>query len=205
MVSGTNFMPMDVRGEEPPKANRGPVVGPENRAALLAAARDLFAGRGLEVPLSSVARRAGVGQGSLYRHFPTRAALVAAVFDENLDELAALTAPPDRTIDDLLDVVVAQAVGSGPLVRFLVAARHDPAVERLAERFRALVERLLARDQEAGRVAARLDTFDVLLAIEMLATALAHSDPSDRAEVAARVRALLRPGFAPPAPRPGAE
>lgn len=188
---------MGVRGEEPAKANRGPAVGPENRAALLTAARELFAGRGLGVPLSAVARKAGVGQGSLYRHFPTRAALVAAVFDENLDELDTLTAPPDRTIDDLFDVVVDQAIASGPLVRFLVSARHDPAAERLADRFRGMVAQLLARDQHAGRVAAHLDTFDLLLAIEMLATALAHSDPRDRAEVAVRVRALLRPGFAP--------
>ena len=60
---------------EPTKANRGPSAGPENRRALIAAARAVFAESGYSAPLSAVARRAGVGQGSLYRHFPDRVAL----------------------------------------------------------------------------------------------------------------------------------
>ena len=48
-----------------PKANLGPSAGPANRAALIAAAREVFAEGGLMAPLNQVARRAGVGQGSL--------------------------------------------------------------------------------------------------------------------------------------------
>ncbi|MFB9629003.1 TetR/AcrR family transcriptional regulator [Nonomuraea helvata] len=52
--------------------NRGPGAAVRNRAALIAAAREVFAAAGYDAPLSMVARVAGVGQGSLYRHFPDR-------------------------------------------------------------------------------------------------------------------------------------
>ncbi|HAN25892.1 MAG TPA: TetR/AcrR family transcriptional regulator, partial [Microbacterium ginsengisoli] len=72
-------MPMSSSAKDAARPNRGRAAGPANRAALLAAAREVFGEQGLSAPLSAVARRAGVGQGSLYRHFPTRTALAAAV------------------------------------------------------------------------------------------------------------------------------
>ncbi|WP_083459091.1 TetR/AcrR family transcriptional regulator [Jiangella muralis] len=61
--------------------------GRRNREALVTAAAKVFAEAGADAPLDDVARRAGVGNATLYRHFPTRVALLAAVF---ADELAAL-------------------------------------------------------------------------------------------------------------------
>jgi len=61
-----------------------------NRARLVASARELFAARGVDVPAREVARHAGVGVGTLYRHFPERADLVDAVLEESFDELIAL-------------------------------------------------------------------------------------------------------------------
>lgn len=55
-----------------------------NRERILAAARELFAERGLDVPIEEVARRAGVGVGTLYRRFPTREALVARAFEAKM-------------------------------------------------------------------------------------------------------------------------
>ncbi|RDI33524.1 TetR family transcriptional regulator [Lentzea flaviverrucosa] len=52
----------------------------ENRARVLAVARDLFAERGLEVPMAAIARRAGVGVATLYRRFPTKESLVMEAF-----------------------------------------------------------------------------------------------------------------------------
>jgi AcrR family transcriptional regulator len=66
------------------RVNRGPSAAAENRAALIAAARAVFATAGYDAPLSAVARRAGVGQGSLYRHFPNRMSLAVAVFEDNM-------------------------------------------------------------------------------------------------------------------------
>jgi AcrR family transcriptional regulator len=61
-----------------------------NRERLVASARELFAARGVDVPAREVARHAGVGVGTLYRHFPERADLVDAVLAESFEELIAL-------------------------------------------------------------------------------------------------------------------
>ncbi|MGD0246532.1 MAG: TetR/AcrR family transcriptional regulator [Streptosporangiaceae bacterium] len=60
----------------------------DNRARIIAAARAAIAAAG-EVKLNAIARQAGVGQGTLYRHFPTRADLLAEVYREDVDELVA--------------------------------------------------------------------------------------------------------------------
>lgn len=183
--------------EEPRKSNRGPAAGPENRRALIAAAREVYAEQGLGIAFSAVARRAGVGQGSLYRHFATPVALAAAVFDDNVADLEAVTSPADATLVDLFDAVVAQATVSTAFIELTTSHRHDPAVVRLGERFFALVDRLVTRDRDAGRVGAHVETADVLLAVGMLATELARTDPDEREAVATRGRALFRRAFTP--------
>src|SRR2546421_1643671 len=60
-----------------------------NRRALVEAARAVFGARGLEAPLDEIARTAGVGNATLYRHFPSRCALVGAVFADTLQQVAA--------------------------------------------------------------------------------------------------------------------
>ncbi|WP_043626178.1 TetR/AcrR family transcriptional regulator [Nonomuraea candida] len=70
-----------------------------NRDKLLIAATEIFAERGLDAPLEHIARRAGVSIGTLYNHFPTREALLAAILPERLAALdricAAALADPD--------------------------------------------------------------------------------------------------------------
>ncbi len=66
-----------------------------NREQLLAAGKAAFAADGADVPLEEIARRAGVGIGTLYRHFPDREALMAAVYRREVEQLAA-------SADDLL-------------------------------------------------------------------------------------------------------
>jgi AcrR family transcriptional regulator len=55
-----------------------------NRRAIIATARELYSRRGLDAPLDDIARQAGVGNATVYRHFPSRCALVAAVFADTL-------------------------------------------------------------------------------------------------------------------------
>src|ERR1700710_894157 len=62
-----------------------------NRQAILEAARDLFADSA-DVAMCQVARRAGVGQGTIYRHFPSRSALAAEILDEYVVRFEALAA-----------------------------------------------------------------------------------------------------------------
>jgi AcrR family transcriptional regulator len=63
-----------------------------NRERIVTAARELFARRGLDVPMDEVARSAGVGTATLYRRFPTRSALIAAVFEDRMAAFAKATA-----------------------------------------------------------------------------------------------------------------
>ncbi|GAC1486292.1 MAG: hypothetical protein NVS1B9_05140 [Solirubrobacteraceae bacterium] len=61
-----------------------------NRERIVAAARVAFAERGVDIGVEEIARLAGVGMGTLYRRFPTKEALVLAIFEERLDALAVL-------------------------------------------------------------------------------------------------------------------
>ena len=60
-----------------------------NRERIIAATREAFGERGLDVGVDEIARRAGVGMGTLYRHFPTKDALIDAVVEARFDELVA--------------------------------------------------------------------------------------------------------------------
>src|SRR5206468_1162115 len=80
-----------------------------NRESLVAAARAAFAAADDTVPIESIARDAGVGVGTLYRHFPTREALVEAVYAAELDDVAASAPallqqfPPDVALRAWMD------------------------------------------------------------------------------------------------------
>jgi len=179
------------------RQNRGPAAAADNRRALIAAAREVYAEGGLAAPFSAVAKRAGVGQGSLYRHFPDRTALAVAVFEDNVRDLEEYTAEPDRTIEDLLDRVVDQAVASTAFIQLVTADLTDPRVAALGERFHGVVQRLVARDHAAGRIGAHVEIEDVTMATGMLATELARTDAAARPAVSDRARRLFRAAFAP--------
>lgn len=75
-----------ISGAAPPRKGARPLRADAklNRDRILAAAAELFAERGLSVPLEEIATRAGVGVATLYRRFPTRADLAAAAFERNM-------------------------------------------------------------------------------------------------------------------------
>jgi AcrR family transcriptional regulator len=75
---------------EQPRRLRGDAQ--RNRDRLLAAARELFAERGIDVAMADIARHAGVSNGTLYNRFPTREDLIEAVFTDRLESMAALAA-----------------------------------------------------------------------------------------------------------------
>ncbi|MFF3439643.1 TetR/AcrR family transcriptional regulator [Streptosporangium sp. NPDC002721] len=122
-----------------------------NRERLLLAARRLFADRGLDVPLEEIARTAGVSIGTLYNRFPTRAELVAAVFEDRVATVADL-ATSSLAADDAWEGFVAFITG----VCGLQAA--DLGYNDLAVRGAtsdtgtgyALMRRIIERAQEAG-------------------------------------------------------
>jgi len=177
------------------RANRGPTAGPDNRRALIAAAREVFSERGFAAPLSAVAKRAGVGQGSLYRHFPDRLALAVAVFDDNIAELEAIAQRPESTLDQLFAAIADQAMGSTALIDTIAAHRHDVRAMPLQQRIVGVVGELLDRDRSRGLVRSSVTGDDVTLAIAMLAFALSRTDDADKPETAERARTMFRAAF----------
>ncbi|MES2170847.1 MAG: helix-turn-helix domain-containing protein [Actinomycetota bacterium] len=175
-----------------PKANRGPSAGPDNRRAIIAAARDVFGESGFAAPLSSIAKRAGVGQGSLYRHFPDRLALAVAVFDDNIADLEAIASDELTTLDDLFAAIAEQAMGSSALIDMFATHQDDPRTDHLQTRIVELVRTVLARDAAVGP---HVTVDDVTLAIAMLAFALSRTDASAKGATAERARAMFRAAF----------
>ncbi|MFC8595222.1 TetR family transcriptional regulator [Streptomyces atroolivaceus] len=86
-------------------ANHGPKAAARNRDALIVAAREIFASHGLDAPLSAIARRAGVGQGVLYRHFPDRSAVAIAVLEENVRQVEQAAEAEGAHFADVLGVL----------------------------------------------------------------------------------------------------
>lgn len=179
-----------------PRPNRGPSAGPENRRALITAAREVFGADGFSAPLSAVAKRAGVGQGSLYRHFPDRLSLALAVLDENVGELEAHAERPDATLDSLLDVVIEQALVTSPFVEAILGEGDDPRVTALGTRLDALAHRVHAQELAAQRIAAHVEPDDILMAISMVGATLTRIPASHRADTAARAKAMFHRSFA---------
>lgn len=180
-----------------PKPNRGPSAGPENRRALVAAAREVFAADGFTAPLSAVAKRAGVGQGSLYRHFPDRLSLALAVLEENIGELEEHADRPDATLDSVLDVVIVQALVTSPFVEAILGEGADPRVVALGTRLDRLAHRLHAHELAAHRIAGHVEPDDILMAISMVGATLTRIPESHRADTAARAKAMFRRSFSP--------
>jgi AcrR family transcriptional regulator len=131
-----------------------------NRARLLEAAEVVFASEGIEAPVDLIAEKAGVGVGTLYRHFPTKEKLCEAIL---LERLAGITADaqalacaedPSAAFFGFLEYVVEQ----GCLKRDLMAAVMGAGVEfeisaaEVKEELRAAVEVLLQRAQSVGAV-----------------------------------------------------
>ncbi|MEV0062596.1 helix-turn-helix domain-containing protein [Nocardia sp. NPDC050718] len=174
------------------RVNRGPAAAAGNRVALLAAAKATFAEHGLDAPLNLIARTAGVGQGSLYRHFPTREAIILAVFDENLAQLEAMVAKTDSTLDELLAEIFDQIVEVAVLFDlFRLADSSDPRLAEIIARLYALLDEKLADDSRRGSVRRGVTAEDIFLAVGMLGALLNKTPERERASVAGKCWGLL--------------
>ncbi|MCQ4213239.1 TetR/AcrR family transcriptional regulator [Streptomyces longispororuber] len=165
-------------------ANQGRRVAARNRAALIAAAREVFAEQGLTAPLSAVARRAGVGQGSLYRHFADRDALASAVLDENVRQIEAAADRPDPDLADVLGVVTWHLTRSTAFVDMLRVRGDGEQARVLSDRVRRVLDRCLPPGH-------RLSADDVMLAVAMVSGAVAGPAPAERERLALAAWRLL--------------
>jgi len=142
----------------------------ENRARLLAVARELFAQRGLDVPMAAIARRAGVGVATLYRRFPTKESLVLEAFTEQFDVCQAtieeaLTDPDPwhgfRTVIE--KVCTLQATDRGFTAAFVAGFPdlHSEVRDRTWHGFAALVQRA----KDSGQLRADFSPHDLTLVL----------------------------------------
>ncbi|WP_026924371.1 TetR/AcrR family transcriptional regulator [Glycomyces arizonensis] len=131
-----------------------------NRAQVMEAAETLIAERGFGVPVSEIAKKVGVGVGTVYRHFPTKEALFEAILTRKMHELSAGLREfaerddPAAAFGDSLAYVIERAGRDRSLYEGLAAAADvdlGPGSELGAEMFDA-EGRLLERAQEVGVV-----------------------------------------------------
>ncbi len=162
----------------------------KNYDHLLAVARDVVIEQGADASLRDVARRAGVGLGTLYRHFPTREALLAALLRSSFDEMAARageletsSAPADALVSWLRDFVVFAHEYRG-VVASMIAAIEDPksALHASCVTMKASGARLLVRAQAKGVARKDLDGADLFAlgaALAWLAEQPLHAPRAD--------------------------
>lgn len=170
-----------------------------NRAALVAAAEVEFATEGPDVPLDAVVRRAGVGRGTLYRHFTGRVDLAAAVYERHIveheDYAVEHEDEPDLLFRMLERMANIQARTRGVM---LVLAREpdgEAQIELLVSRLRVLLDATLERARAAGLVSHDVSVEDLLLLLAMIEGALVGV-PLERAPaVAGRVVELVTPAL----------
>lgn len=174
-----------------------------NRDRILDVAEEVFGKGGESASTEEVARLAGVGIGTVFRHFPTKAALLEAVLVRRLDRLrgqaeALLGAPdPGQAFLGLFGHLVADATAKIAIADALLDAggSHDDAA-RASEELRRAVGALLRRAQQAGAVRDDIELPEVyaLLAGASRAAARGQLDP----DAQARLLAVVFDGLAPP-------
>jgi AcrR family transcriptional regulator len=182
-----------------------------NRDKLLAAARAAFAEHGLGASLDKIAKRAGVGSGTLYRHFPTRESLLAAVFAERVAENVALVERAQRHEDPwasfaeyVLETCRALAADRG-LAEFFAIGAPSPELRALNSRAYDAITALIERAKAGGALRTDLTAEDIILLLEAVAGIIRQTGTAASAATE-RFVALALDGFraegATPAPPP---
>jgi AcrR family transcriptional regulator len=141
-----------------------------NRERLVASAGQLFAARGVDVPTRDVARHAGVGVGTLYRHFPQRADLVDAVLAEAFEALVGLAETslaeedPWRGFTGFVEEALVLHGRNRGLKDVVETNEHGRTrAQAMRRRLRPLVARLVARAQEHGELRSDFTPQDIAL------------------------------------------
>ena len=179
-----------------------------NRARVMTAARSAFAEDGLDAPIRAVARRAGVGVATVYRHFPTRTDLVTAVLSERV---AACRAEMRRTLED----PDPWRALSGTIRRFAERQLQDQRLNealfgsyeaglelrRDREEHARILDTLVARARTAGVLRDRVDVEDIRAGLTAIAS-LRRLPPERSAVLMRRLSELLLAGLRAPSFQP---
>jgi AcrR family transcriptional regulator len=142
-----------------------------NREELVASARELFAAHGADVRVEDIIHHAGVGMGTLYRHFPTKEELLDAVLEDGFAELVQAAEDAAAADDawagftDFLERALAAHAANRGLKDVLAARRGQGAqrAEAMRARIRPLLRRMIQRAQEQGTLRADFKPEDLPL------------------------------------------
>ena len=183
-------------------------VGPKradarrNYELLIEAATQAFAERGADdVSLEEIARRAGVGIGTLYRHFPARQNLLEAVYRDQVDGLEVLAGKlltseaPGEALGQWLRAFAAFGRTKRSLSTALVATigKDSALLSECSRILRGCTEALLTRAQEAGEVRPDIQPYDLIKLTHGLIVA-AESAPGDSGQID-RILSLMMGGL----------
>ncbi|MFJ1457043.1 TetR/AcrR family transcriptional regulator [Nocardia sp. N2S4-5] len=178
------------------RPNRGPAAAAANRVALIGAAREVLTEYGADAPMALIAQRAGVGKGSLYRHFPTRADVIVAVFEDIVRELERFAAEADSTAWRVIGAIVEQLVASVAFIAVLDPGdSSDGRLYEPGQRVIRLLKAKLAEEDLRGGLRADLTVDEVFVGISMLAGLLHKTPTAERPAAAERGWALLTRAF----------
>jgi AcrR family transcriptional regulator len=170
----------------------------QNHARLLAAASEAFAEKGADAPLEDIARRAGVGIGTLYRHFPTRLDLQASAFRNQVTVLCGEAlemldrAEPERAFFTWMQIMASYFITKRGLSKALMQAlgKDSEVMEACWARLRDTTERTLTLAQQAGKVRPDVSAVDVIRLAHGVVAGTEH-DPDQ----APRLLAILVDGL----------
>jgi AcrR family transcriptional regulator len=181
---------MNVKRKQSPQARKPRADSARNRQLLIEAAKDGFAQVGLNVSLEEIARRAGVGIGTLYRHFPNREAVVEAVYRREIEQLAQAvpqlleSSPAGEALHQWMHLFVDYIATKRMIAPSLGAATsrtsslYATSVELITAAITTLVKRAIA----SGDVRKDIDPSDLLRAM----VGVSYGNPDAGWEASAR-------------------
>jgi AcrR family transcriptional regulator len=184
-------------GQGQPRGRRADAQ--RNRELLLTAAREVFSERGARAPLDDIARRAGIGNATMYRHFASRRELLIAVYADEVEALCSrgetllAEQPPADALFAWLRTFIAHVATKRDLVTAIPndpipndTAPNDQGAQRTAlfdgwhQAMRLTASRLLTSAQSAGTIRADLNAGDLLVLANGIAVTSAGTDQADR-------------------------
>lgn len=176
--------------KKPPAARKPRADAQRNRRRILAAAKEAFTRSGANTSLDDIAKQAGVGPGTLYRHFPTRDALLEAVYQAEVDTLAAAAVGLARTMPPLpalrawmllfVDYIATKKIIAPALTA--LAGGSSQVIEASYDRIHAAVGALVRRAVDSGDLRADVDPADLFKAL----VGVAFTSPNPGWEASAR-------------------
>jgi AcrR family transcriptional regulator len=172
-----------------------------NYERIVATAREVFFEQGVEAPLDDVVKRAGVGAGTLYRHFPTREALIEAVYRQEIEEIAdqayalARSLSAEEAIREWFDELIRFHIERSGLAAALKAAidEESETFQYCKGRLRDAAGALLEPAQAVGAVRADLEAVDLMRLSHGLGASAKYADEAGRRRLLQVVLDGLKP------------